>query len=82
VIGIIRGVGRNFAAIIGMFAVALPAFVVCTVLFSVGVSLASLSSRTGSGGPLQPNRRWPPHHRVALGRVDRGMSGVDRTLRG
>jgi signal transduction histidine kinase len=39
-IGIIRGVGRNFAAIIGMFAVALPAFVVCTVLFSVGVSLA------------------------------------------
>ena len=37
---IIRGVGRNLAAIVGMFAVALVAFVACTALFSVGVSLA------------------------------------------
>ena len=37
---IIRGVGRNLAAIVGMFAIALVAFVACTALFSVGVSLA------------------------------------------
>jgi hypothetical protein len=38
----IKGVGRNLAAIIGMFAVSLPAFVVCTTLFSLGVGLAVL----------------------------------------
>ena len=36
----IKGVGRNLAAIIGMFAVYLPAFVVCTTMFSLGVGLA------------------------------------------
>ena len=38
----IRGVGRNLAAILVMFPVALSAFVVCTVLFSTGVGLAVL----------------------------------------
>jgi signal transduction histidine kinase len=38
----IRQVGRNLAAIVGMFAVALVSFVACVVLFSVGVSLAVL----------------------------------------
>ena len=38
----IKGVGRNLAAIIGMFAVYLPAFIVCTTLFSLGVGLAIL----------------------------------------
>ena len=38
----IKGVGRNLAAIIGLFAVYLPAFVVCTTLFSLGVGLAIL----------------------------------------
>jgi signal transduction histidine kinase len=37
---VIRGVGRNLAAIVGMFAVGLVAFVACTVLFSVGLALA------------------------------------------
>jgi hypothetical protein len=36
----IEGVGRNLAAIIGMFAVYLPAFIVCTTLLSLGVGLA------------------------------------------
>ena len=38
----IRGIGRNLAAIVGMFAVYLPTFVVCTILFSLGVGLAVL----------------------------------------
>ena len=38
----IKGVGRNLAAIIGLFAVYLPAFIVCTTLFSLGVGLAVL----------------------------------------
>jgi signal transduction histidine kinase len=38
----IKGVGRNLAAIIGMFAVYLPAFIVCTTLFSLGAGLAVL----------------------------------------
>jgi signal transduction histidine kinase len=42
VTAMIKGVGRNLAAIIGLFAVYLPAFVVCTTLFSLGVGLAVL----------------------------------------
>jgi hypothetical protein len=42
VAAMIRGVGRNLAALIGMFAVALVAFIACTVLFSSGVGLAVL----------------------------------------
>ena len=42
VTSMIRGVGRNLAAILGMFAVALSAFVLCTVLFGTGVGLAVL----------------------------------------
>jgi signal transduction histidine kinase len=38
----IKGVGRNLAAIIGMFAVYLPAFIICTTLFSLGVGLIIL----------------------------------------
>ena len=38
----IKGAGRNLAAIIGMFAVALAAFVACTTLFSLGVGLIVL----------------------------------------
>ena len=38
----IKGAGRNLAAIIGLFAVYLPAFIVCTTLFSLGVGLAIL----------------------------------------
>ena len=38
----IKGVGRNLAAIIGMFAVYLPAFILCTTLFSLGVGLIIL----------------------------------------
>ena len=38
----IKGMGRNLAAIIGLFAVYLPAFIICTTLFSLGVSLAIL----------------------------------------
>jgi signal transduction histidine kinase len=40
VIATLRRAGRNLAAIIGMFPVAVAAFVVCTTLFSLGVSLA------------------------------------------
>jgi signal transduction histidine kinase len=39
VTSMIKGVGRNFAAIMGMFALSLTAFVVCTTLFSLGVGL-------------------------------------------
>jgi signal transduction histidine kinase len=42
VTAMIKGVGRNLASIIGMFAVSLPAFIICTTLFSVGVGLAVL----------------------------------------
>jgi hypothetical protein len=42
VTAMIRGVGRNLAAIIGMFAVYLPAFIVCATLFSLGTGLAIL----------------------------------------
>jgi signal transduction histidine kinase len=38
----IKGTGRNLAVIIGMFAVALAAFVACTTLFSLGVGLLVL----------------------------------------
>jgi hypothetical protein len=39
VTSMIKGVGRNFAAIMGMFALSLTAFVACTTLFSLGVGL-------------------------------------------
>jgi signal transduction histidine kinase len=38
----IKGTGRNFAAIMGMFALAVSAFVACTALFSVGLGLLVL----------------------------------------
>ena len=42
VTAIIRDSGRRLAALIGLFFVALPAFVVCTTLFSLGAGLAVL----------------------------------------
>ena len=39
VTSMIKGTGRNFAAIMGMFALSLTAFVVCTTLFSLGLGL-------------------------------------------
>jgi signal transduction histidine kinase len=38
----IKSTGRNLAVIIGMFALALAAFVACTILFSLGVGLLVL----------------------------------------
>jgi signal transduction histidine kinase len=38
----IKGTGRNLAVIIGLFALSLAAFVVCTTLFSLGVGLLVL----------------------------------------
>jgi len=38
----IKGTGRNLAAIIGMFAISLAAFVACVTLFSLGVGLLVL----------------------------------------
>jgi len=35
----IKNTGRNFAAIMGMFAVSLAAFIACTALFSLGLGL-------------------------------------------
>ena len=35
----IKAAGRNLAALIGLFAVFLPAFVICTTLFSAGVGM-------------------------------------------
>jgi signal transduction histidine kinase len=42
VTSMIKGTGRNFAAIMGMFALAVTAFVACTALFSVGLGLLVL----------------------------------------
>ena len=42
VTSMIKGTGRDLTAIIGMFAVSLAAFVVCTTLFSLGVGLLVL----------------------------------------
>jgi signal transduction histidine kinase len=42
VTSMIKDAGRNFATIMGMFAVALTAFIACTALFSVGVGLLVL----------------------------------------
>ena len=42
VTAIIRDSGRRLAALIGLFFVALPAFIVCTTLFSLGAGLAVL----------------------------------------
>src|SRR5512132_3340218 len=42
VTSMIKGTGRNFAAIMGMFALSLAAFVACTALFSLGVGLLVL----------------------------------------
>ena len=42
VTSMIKGTGRNFAAIMGMFALSLAAFIACITLFSVGVSLLVL----------------------------------------
>jgi len=39
VTSMIKGTGRNFAAIMGMFALSLTAFVACTTLFSLGLGL-------------------------------------------
>ena len=38
----IKGTGRNFGAIMGMFALSLAAFVACTALFSLGLGLLVL----------------------------------------
>ena len=38
----IKTAGRNLVAIIGLFAVFLPAFIACTTLFSVGAGLLVL----------------------------------------
>ena len=40
VTALIRDVGRGLGAIVGLFAVALAAFVICTTLFSAGLGLA------------------------------------------
>ena len=42
VTSMIKGTGRNFAAIMGMFALSLAAFVACTALFSLGLGLLVL----------------------------------------
>jgi signal transduction histidine kinase len=42
VTSMIKGTGRNFAVIIGMFALSLTAFVACTTLFSLGAGLVVL----------------------------------------
>src|SRR5215211_352560 len=42
VTSMIKNTGRNLAVIIGMFAVSLTAFVVCTTLFSLGLGLLVL----------------------------------------
>jgi len=42
VTSMIKGTGRNFGAIMGMFALSLAAFVACTVLFSLGLGLLVL----------------------------------------
>ena len=42
VTSMIKGTGRNFATIMGMFALSLAAFIACVTLFSVGVSLLVL----------------------------------------
>ena len=57
----IKAAGRNFAALIGLFAVFLLAFIICTTLFSAGVGMAVI----GVGlfiliGALVPSPRWQP----------------------
>jgi hypothetical protein len=42
VTSMIKGTGRSFAAIMGMFALSLTAFVACAVLFSLGLGLLVL----------------------------------------
>jgi signal transduction histidine kinase len=42
VTSMIKGTGRNLAVIVGLFALSLAAFVVCTTLFSLGVGLLVL----------------------------------------
>jgi signal transduction histidine kinase len=42
VTSMIKGTGRNFAVIMGMFALSLTAFVACTFLFSLGLGLLVL----------------------------------------
>ena len=42
VTSMIKGTGRNFATIMGMFALSLAAFIACVTLFSLGVSLLVL----------------------------------------
>jgi hypothetical protein len=42
VTSMIKGTGRNLAAIVGMFALSVTAFVVCTALFSLGLGLLIL----------------------------------------
>ena len=42
VTSMIKGTGRNLAAIVGMFAVSVTAFGVCTALFSLGLGLLVL----------------------------------------
>ena len=42
VTSMIKGTGRNFSVIIGMFALSLTAFVACTTLFSLGAGLVVL----------------------------------------
>ena len=42
VTSMIKGTGRNFGAIMGMFALSLAAFVACTALFSLGLGLLVL----------------------------------------
>ena len=44
----IKGAGRNLAALIGLFAVHLAAFIVCVTLVSAGAGLAVSSSGCSS----------------------------------
>ena len=56
VTAIIRDAGRRLAALIGLFFVALPAFIVCTTLFSLGAGSRCWWSACSSWSPLCT---WP-----------------------
>jgi hypothetical protein len=56
VTSMIKGTGRNFVAIMGMFALSLSAFVACTVLFSLGLGLLILFAASSFWPPASSSR--------------------------
>ena len=73
----IKAAGRNLAALIGLFAVFLPAFIVCTTLFSAGAGMIVIVRRPVRAGRLPRGGRLVGPDDPRAARVRRGRAAAD-----